>query len=67
MIRFNIYIGNDKRVFNDNIRKIRSGPIYQPELSTYLYYGNNELQALHGYITINLLEKKFILELKFFK
>ena len=39
MIRFNIYIGN-KTLFKEKIvNKLESEPIYQPKLSTYLFYG----------------------------
>ena len=39
MIRFNIYYGN-KTLFNNKIvNELESETIYQPELSTYLFYG----------------------------
>ena len=60
MIRFNMYLGKergkDRIDFQDLILEDR--PVYQPELSTYLFYGNNnELQIVDSYIT-----NKFILK-----
>ena len=61
MIRFNIYIGNGKISFNDIIKKIRIRPINQPELSTYIYYGNNELEIFDCYITNKFIKKEVFL------
>ena len=43
MIRFNIYIGNSTIFVNENIKNLDEKPIYQPELSTYLFYGKGIL------------------------
>ena len=61
MIRFNMYMGTDRgkeRIdFQDLILEDR--PVYQPELSTYLFYGNhNELQIVDSYITNKFLLKE---------
>lgn len=38
LIRFNIYLGKKKIYFGKHILHLPSKPIYQPELSTYLFY-----------------------------
>ena len=38
MIRFNIYLGKGTIMLNNIIEGIKSRPVYQPELSTYLFY-----------------------------
>ena len=43
MIRFNLYLGNRKIHFSYLVKKLKSRPIYQPELSTYLFYGRGYL------------------------
>jgi hypothetical protein len=60
MIRFNMYLGKergkDRIDFQDLILEDR--PVYQPELSTYLFYGNNnELQIVDSYITNKFMLK----------
>jgi len=39
MIRFNIYLGNGNIFFNNIVNNLRVGPIYEPDISTYLFYG----------------------------
>lgn len=63
IIRFNLYMGNGK-VFNEKFAKLQKNiPIYQPELSTYMYYGNYELEIIDYCVTNKLIKKKFILKL----
>jgi glycosyltransferase involved in cell wall biosynthesis len=38
MIRFNIYLGKGTILLNNVIKGIKRRPVYQPELSTYLFY-----------------------------
>ena len=69
MIRFNIYIGRKSIFHNEIVNGLESRVIYQPELSTYLYYAKGKLQLIdfnlsnkfikrEPYIkTLNLLEK----------
>ena len=49
LIRFNIYSGNKKNlIFYRIINNLKNMPIYQPELSTYIFYGNNnELEIIY--------------------
>ena len=46
MIRFNIYIGRKRIFHNEIVYNLESRKIYQPELSTYLYYGKRKLQLI---------------------
>ena len=46
MIRFNLYMGKKDISFGNIIKEMKNRPIYQPELSTYSFYGNNELQII---------------------
>ena len=50
MIRFNIYGGNNKLFFNDILNELENKKLYQPELSTYIFYLNNELRIKDYYI-----------------
>jgi len=44
VIRFNIYIGNRHIYSNNHIKLLKSIPVYQPKLSTYLFYSLNILR-----------------------
>ena len=55
LIRFNIYKRNGKSSFNNN--KYIQKPIYQPELSIHMFYGNNELQIIDYYIHNKFIKK----------
>ena len=59
IIRYNMYLGKQKGIdkidFDEIILEDR--PVFQPELSTYLFYGNNnELQIIDNYITNKLIK-----------
>ena len=67
-----IYRNNDF-TFNKILNNLENRPIYQPELSTYMFYGyNNELKIIDGYInnkfikreiyikSLNILEKLYL-------
>ena len=43
IIRFIIYLGNEKISFKEIIKKLGNKAVYQPELSSYLFYGYNKL------------------------
>jgi len=43
MIRFHMYIGN-RIIFNNNYNYLKKKVIFQPELSTYLFYGKKRHQ-----------------------
>ena len=57
MIRFNSYIGEGKLDFQDLINITESGPVYQPKLSSEIFYGSKELQMVDYYVY-----NKFILK-----
>lgn len=57
MIRFLHYKGN--RIFsNSNILKTKKKSIFQPELSLYLFYGDNELHIIDSFINNKFLKKE---------
>ena len=53
LIRFNIYLNFGKSFFGQITRKLESRSIFQPELSTYLFYG---LKYLHQ-VDFNICNK----------
>ena len=58
-IRFNVYLGNGKLLLGNITKNLEGISIYQPELSTYIYYGTDEININDYYIT-----NKFILSFK---
>ena len=46
MIRFNIYVGKGKIFFNDIVTNLESRPVFQPQLSLYLFYGLGKLRQI---------------------
>ena len=46
IIRFNMYVGNGKVLLNNIVNKLINKKLFQPFLSTYIYYGLNELQII---------------------
>jgi glycosyltransferase involved in cell wall biosynthesis len=58
IIRFNMYLEKGN-IANENYYISRKNrPIYQTELSTYLFYGNNELKQTDFYIANKFVKKK---------
>ena len=56
-IRFNTYIGK-RHLFLENFAKNHEDrPIYQPELSTYIFYGNKEIKMIDYHITNKFIKK----------
>ena len=62
LIRFNMYLGNGKVANEDFDKSKKRRPIYQPELSTYTFYGNNELEMIDFYIHNKFIRKKVYIE-----
>ena len=58
IIKFNSYIGKGKLQFNKIVNKLESRPIYQPELSETIFYGNNELQMIDYYIYNKFIKRE---------
>ena len=64
LIRFNIYIGNRHIYSNNHIKLLKSIPIYQPQLSTYLFYSLNILRQTDYYVWNKFISKSFYLKKK---
>ena len=62
MIRFNIHKINGKLEYNDMNQKDVKKEIYQPELSTYMFYGNNELLIIDYYIHNKFIQKEIYMK-----
>ena len=72
MIRFNLYLGNDQIFLSDVIKKIKSRPIFQPELRTFLFYATGILMYIDFNVSnkfikrealiraVNLLDKEYL-------
>jgi len=58
IIRFNMHIGNGEVQNMKFVKSQKSRPIYQPELSTYIFYGNNELEIVDYIITNKFIKTK---------
>ena len=61
LIRYNIYFNNNL-LFNHIVKNLDTGPIYQPELSSYLFYGKGIIQQLDFNVA-----NKFIKRITFIK
>ena len=62
IINFYLYIGNKKIFMNDIIGNIESRPIYQPELSTYIFYGKGHLEQIDVCLHNKLVKKEIYLK-----
>jgi hypothetical protein len=58
LIRFNFYSRNNNPTFKRLVNKLENRPIYQPELSTFIYYGINELERADYYIANKFVKKE---------
>ena len=57
IIRFISYKGYEN-IINEEFNNFhKNRPIYQPELSTYMYYGNDELEIIDFYINNKFIKK----------
>ena len=62
IIRFNVCLPNGK-VRNENFFKTeKNKPIYKPELSNYMFYGNDELKIIDYTITNKFIKTKVYIE-----
>ena len=61
LIRFNIYKGNNKIDLNKIVNSLKEGPIYQPLLNLYLYYGTGNLKVVDFYITNKLIKRNLFI------
>ena len=58
MIRFNIYKINERKAYNVYTQNKEKISISQPELSSYMFYGNNELYIIDYYIHNKFIKKE---------
>ena len=58
MIRFNIYLGNKKIFFNNIVNGLESRTIYQPELSTYLFYGSGKIMQIDFNVSNKMIKRE---------
>ena len=58
LIRFNLYLGKGKVSKQNFIISQKSRPIYQPELSSYMFYGNIELEIIDNCISNKFIKRK---------
>ena len=58
MIRFNIYLGKGTILLNNVIKGIKRRPVYQPELSTYLFYAKGFLCQIDHNLSNKFIKRK---------
>ena len=61
ILRFNIYIHYGKTFFGKITKKLESRPIYQPELSTYLFYGLGFLKQVDYNICNKFIKREALI------
>lgn len=57
MIRYNLYIGNRTLFMEGLCKLINSRPVYQPELSTYHFYGQGFLKQIDFNLSNKLIKR----------
>ena len=62
IIRFHMIYGNREMVFKNFVNELIKRPIYQPELSTYIFHGNKELEVIDCYLTNKLIKKELYIK-----
>ena len=58
IIRFNMLTGIGKITMNEIVDKIENRPVYQPELSTILFYGIDELEKIDYHICNKFIKRE---------
>ena len=67
LLRFNIYLNYGNTFFGDITKNLESRPIYQPELSTYLFYGLGFLKQIDFNVSNKFIKREALLRaLNFF-
>ena len=62
IVRYNAYRGNGNIVLHHLLEKNKKNPVYQPELSLFLYYGiNNNFKQNDYYIWNKLIKRKIFI------
>lgn len=62
LLRFNLYLKDEKITFKKIVDNLDDKPVFQPELSTYIYYGNNELQIIDCYVSNKFIKRDIYIE-----
>ena len=62
MIRFNLYLGSQTLSFPNIVKNLDNRVILQPELSTYNFYGNDELQIIDLSLSNKFIRKDVYLK-----
>lgn len=62
LIRFYIYLGNKKIYFIKNLNKISSEPIYQPQLSTYLFYAKKYIFQIDFNVSNKIIKRETLIK-----
>ena len=62
IIKFNKYIGNNKISFQSIIYKHYNIFVFQPYLSTYIFYGNDRLQLIDFNINNKFIKKEIYIK-----
>ena len=62
MIRFNIYKINEKKAYNVYTQEKEEILVKKPELSSYMFYGNNELFIIDYYIHNKFIKKELYIK-----
>ena len=62
MIRFNTYLGNRNVFMYDEIKNLVNKTIYQPELSSYIFYGLGYLKIIDPMISNKLIKREILID-----
>ena len=60
-IRFNVYLSYGKSFFSQIIKKLESKPIYQPELSSYIFYGLGFLFQIDYNVSNKIIKREALI------
>ena len=62
LIRFYIYTGNRQIYFGLHVKPLESRPIYQPELSTYLFYALKSLKQIDYNVSNKFIRREALIK-----
>ena len=62
IIRFITYIGSEKITFAEIVKNLGNKAVYQPELSSYLFYGDNKLFIIDHNINNKFIKKEIYIK-----
>jgi glycosyltransferase involved in cell wall biosynthesis len=61
MIRFYIYTGKRMIYFGHHVKSVPSRPVFQPELSTYLFYARKRLQQIDYNVSNKFIKREALI------